>query len=236
MNSLLKNVRFYVLIFSLVLSVALFMYVQATVPQGPVRIVVITQYYALTALTYLYFTLLCGPFVFAFKTFPHKGVYFKARRALGVSTMYFATLHASLAFFLQLGGLAGVLSLPGRYRLAILLSSLALSMLYILASTSFDYMVKRLSFKRWKLLHRLVYLIGFFVLLHALLIGTHFQDLSRPLPRLLSVAIAFLLYLYAFRIDAYFKRTYPPHASWAVSRYIVAGVIVGGLLYVVRST
>lgn len=232
MKSLLSNVRFYVLVFSVTWSVALFGYITATEPDLPVRIIVLTQYYALTALTYLYFTLLCGPFVFAFKTFPYKGVYFKARRALGVSTAYFALLHASLAFFLQLGGLAGVLALPGRYQLAIVLSSLSLLMLLILSSTSFNYMVKKLSFKRWKLLHRLVYVIGVFTLMHALLIGTHFQDLSRPLPRLVTVAVGFLLYLYAVRFDAYLKRTYPMQPSLVITRYIVAGLVVASLLYV----
>lgn len=231
MPSLFRNVRFYVLVCSVTLSAVLFLFVQYTMPESSLRIVVLTQYYALTALTYLYFTLLCGPFVFAFKTFPRKGVYFKARRALGVSTAYFALFHASLAFFLQLGGLAGVLALPGRSQLAILLSSLALLMLLILSSTSFDYMVKKLSFPRWKLLHRLVYVIGFFVLLHALLIGTHFQDLTSPLPRLSSLAVAFLLYLYAVRFDARLHRLYPAHPSLPITRYVVAGFATAGLLY-----
>lgn len=230
-SSLFRNVRFYVLLFSVAWSVALFLFVRLTIPQESLRIYTITQYYALTALAYLYFTLLCGPFVFAFKTFPYKGIYFKSRRALGVSVCYFALLHVYFAFFKQLGSFAGLPLLSSRYLFAVTLGTTSLLILCTMALTSFDAVVKKMKFHNWKLLHRLVYAVGIFTLLHLYIWGTHFRDLSKPLPRLLGIGIAFLLYLYAYRIDALIKRRFVAHPQWAIARYVAAGLIVAGVLY-----
>ncbi len=44
-----------------------------------------------------------------------------------------------------------------------------------MAATSLDYAVDKLGFKNWKLLHRLVYGASAAVLVHVILIGTHFE-------------------------------------------------------------
>ena len=51
-----------------------------------------------------------------------------------------------------------------------------------------------MTFIRWKLLHRLVYAAGIFVLIHALLIGEHFQN-PNPISITATVLIGFLIYL-----------------------------------------
>lgn len=169
----------------------------------------LTQLYGLTALAYLYAALLIGPAVYTFKRLPWWGGVYRARRAIGVSVVYFGWLHAYLAFFKQLGGLAGLSLLSARYLTAISLSFTALVILTLMASTSSDVMVARLTFRRWKLLHRFVYLAGFFIVVHSLLVGTHFQDLTQPLPRVAFGLLVFLLVLQARRFDAYLTLFFP---------------------------
>lgn len=204
-TKLSKNVRFYVLIASGLWSLAIYGWVIHTFPDGTIQTIRLTQLYALTALGYLYTTLLIGPVIFTFRSLPGRGHIFRARRALGVSTFYFAALHAYLAFFKQLGGLAGLGFLSNRSLLAISLSATALVILLLLTLTSFDRMVTKLTFRRWKFLHRFVYLAGVLILIHALLLGTHLSDLSAKIPQGLFVALVFLLFLEARRFDAYLQ-------------------------------
>ena len=45
--------------------------------------------------------------------------------------------------------------------------------LFLLAITSFDAVIKFMTYPRWKWLHRFVYLGGVLILLHVWMIGTH---------------------------------------------------------------
>lgn len=193
------NIRFYVLIFSLIFSISVYVWVTATIPQGSLQIIRLTQAYSLTAITFLYFVLLAGPFCYTFRKFPFRAQYLKARRAIGVSTFYFAFLHANFAFFGELEGFGGLGFLSNKYLLAISLSFTALIILSLMTATSFDFMIAKLTFPKWKLLHRFVYLAGILILIHALLIGSHFKDLSGVIPNILFIALAFLLLLEAPR-------------------------------------
>ena len=132
---------------------------------------------------------------------------YRARRAIGVSAFYFAALHVYFAFFKQLGGFTGLGFLNTKYLIAIAFGTTALSILALLSSTSFDTVVTLLTFKRWKLLHRLAYVGGMLVLIHALLLGTHFIYLSRSIPQILFIAVGFLFFLEARRIDAHLGKT-----------------------------
>lgn len=201
MRKLLHNIRFYVLVFSVALSLAAFIWVMVTIPEGSLQIITLTRIYALTALTYLYFTLLAGPFCYTFRQVPYRGKYLKARRAIGVSVFYFGVLHASLAFFGQLGGFAGLQFLDIKYLVAIGLSFTALIILTLMTATSFDFMVAKLTFPKWKFLHRFVYLAGICILIHALLLGAHFSNLTSPIAQIAFFALVFLLLLEAPRFD-----------------------------------
>lgn len=192
----------------------------------------LTEYYAFFAISFLYLALLAGPFCYNIKTFPYRAQYLKARRALGVSAFYFAFLHALLAFFEQLGGFAGLSFLSNTYLLAISLSATALVILGLLAATSFDRMVKLLKFRRWKLLHRLVYLAGIFILFHALLLGTHFQNLSDPIPQIVFTALAFYLFLLILRIDSFFKSKLPRLLQVSLATVPFFGLLLFGILYI----
>ncbi len=214
---LLHNVRLYVLAFSIFLSVGMWVGVRHDTADGLLQVIRLTQLFALTALAYLYTALLIGPAVYIFKWLPWRGGIYRARRAIGVSAFYFASLHAYLAFFKQLGGFAGLAFLDAKYLIAISLSFTALVILCLMAATSFDSMVKRLTFKRWKLLHRFVYVAALFVLIHALILGAHFSDLSQALPQVAFGLLVFLLWLEANRFDAYvgsfFPRLIPLHPT-----------------------
>ena len=184
---LLKNIRFYVLLFSFSLSIYFYLSISSVTQ--------LTQSYALSAAAFLYFTLLAGPFCYRFKNFPFRVKYIKARRALGVSTFYFGFLHACFAFFGELGGFPNLPNLPQKYLVAITLSFTSLVILSLMALTANDFMIEKLTFPRWKFLHRFIYLVGIFILIHALLIGSHFQNLSGIIPKIFFVAIVFLLFL-----------------------------------------
>src|SRR4051812_38204512 len=141
MNGFLKNIRFYILVASVTYSAAVYFFVTSIIPQGSLQIIRLTEVYALSAITMLYVALLASPFCYTFRGFPYRAQYLKARRAIGVSAFYFALLHASLAFFGQLGGFEGLWFLSDKYLFAISLSVTALIILFLMALTSFDVMV-----------------------------------------------------------------------------------------------
>lgn len=89
----------------------------------------------------------------------------KVRRALGLYTFLYATLHFTIFLALDYQfdwRLIGQAILEKRF---ILVGATALLILAALAVTSFDWFKKRMG-KRWKALHRLVYLAGVLVVLH----------------------------------------------------------------------
>ena len=200
---LFKNVRFYILLFSIFLSIFIYFYYQINPDPNYPFIHNLLHNYALIASSYLYIALLIGPFCYNFNT-PYNSKFIKARRAIGVSAFYFAFLHYLLGFYGYLGGFSKLFTLEPKYLLAISLSYTALLILFLMASTSFDFMIKKMTFIRWKLLHRLVYAAGIFVLIHALLIGEHFQN-PNPISITATVLIGFLIYLEGKRIIANLK-------------------------------
>ncbi|MBI2430590.1 MAG: ferric reductase-like transmembrane domain-containing protein [Candidatus Levybacteria bacterium] len=175
MMSLFSNIRFYVLILSVVLSLGEYFFIQQWFSDRE-KVAMLVPLYAYTALVYLYLAMLAGPLTKVFPFFPFRASYLKARRAIGVSAFYFGVLHARFAFYDFLGGFAAIPFLDTRYRIALVLSSTAILILTLMAATSFDYMVKLLTFPKWKMLHRFVYVAAIFILIHAILIGTRFQE------------------------------------------------------------
>ncbi len=204
-SSLLHNIRFYILLFSTLLAVTIFIQTRATIPEESVMIFHLTQYYALTAVTFLYTAVIITPLFALFPQIPFQEHIQKARRAIGVSAFSFSAIHAYLAFFKQLGGFSGLAYLNSTYLLAITLSTLSLLILSLMAATSFDKMIRLLGFKRWKKLHRFVYLAATFITIHALLLGSHFQNLSTAIPKIFLIALVFLLVLESIRFSKYLR-------------------------------
>lgn len=115
----------------------------------------------------------------------------RVRRLLGLQAFAYATLHvltyAGLDQLLNVGAIA----LDIVKRPFILVGFLAWLLLVPLAITSSTRMVQRLGFKRWKLLHRLVYLIALLGVVHFWLRVK--ADVSEPLTYAVVLAVLLLV-------------------------------------------
>jgi len=116
----------------------------------------------LLALVFLLLSLACTPAKILFGwTWPAV-----VRRMLGLFAFFYASLHFSTYLFLDQGfALAAVLG-DVLKRPFILVGFLAFLLLVPLAVTSTKGMVQRLGFRRWKALHRVVYVIAGLVVIH----------------------------------------------------------------------
>lgn len=204
MGNLTNNIRFWMLVATSSLATSLYV-IQSLRYEGLQKSIELAQGYGLLAVTCLYFALLASPITRFFKFLPYRGQYLKARRAIGWSAFLFASLHFKFAFFDELGGLTGVLSSGVQTWMPVSFGAISLFILTLMASTSFDYMVDKLGFDGWKKLHRLVYLVAVLIFFHALLIGTHTSDWSRPYPWIFIGAFLFLFGLEIARLLIWLK-------------------------------
>jgi DMSO/TMAO reductase YedYZ heme-binding membrane subunit len=228
---LFKNIRFYVVTWSILLSLGIYVYIVKTIPEGSLQIIKLTQIYALTAISYLYLALLATPLTRTFTQLPFRGYYVKARRAIGVSAFYFALLHACFAFFGQLGGFGGLPFLGNTYLIAISLSFTALIILSLMAATSFEFMITKLTFKRWKFLHRFVYLASIFLIIHALMLGTHFANINGAIPQIAFILLSFLFILEAIRFDKYLATKFITLPKLGPALVIIIVCILASFMY-----
>lgn len=224
------NNRFYILLFSAILSLGIYLWVTTTLDEG-VHISRLTQIFALTAVTFLYFTLLAGPLCYILPKSTFTEQYKHARRALGVSAFYFSLLHACIAFFLQLGGFAGLPYLSDTYIFNVTIGAISLLILYLLAITSFDFVIKKMTFPKWKILQRFVYLAGFLTLIHALMLGTHFKSLNEFIPQIFFSALAILLFLEAKRTDEFITKKFTKLPRFGLTATLIVGLSFGFYLY-----
>jgi DMSO/TMAO reductase YedYZ heme-binding membrane subunit len=214
------------MVMAIVLSVVEYVWVNTTVSSPELFDIRLTQVFGFTALAYLYVALLVTPFNLAFPRFRYRGLAVVARRSIGVSAWYFSVLHAYHGFFRELGGFAHVFSLPMRYLIAILLSAIAFVILTIMASTSFDSMVKLLSARRWKMIHRLVHLACTLVLVHVALIGSHMNMQYPVIVGIVWGAVLFLLILQARRVDLFLQKRYVERWRHHYLFYVLLGLSV----------
>lgn len=107
-------------------------------------------------LVFLVATLLCTPAkILAGWTWP-----IRIRRMLGLFAFFYACLHFLTYSLVDQGANLHAILTDIVKRKFILVGFLALLILIPLAITSTNKMVQRLSFQRWKLLHRLAYVAG----------------------------------------------------------------------------
>ncbi len=230
---MLLNDRFWLLCFSFLLSIFTWIAVWQLVPAGELRIIRLEQSYGFIAIAYLYSALLVSPLAKAFPKLPGKKKFDFLRRAIGVSTFYFASLHAGIAFFGQLKGFGGIAFLGSRYALALILGVIALAILFCMAITSFDKAIEIMSFKRWKQLHRFVYLGGWLIMAHVIIIGTHFSGSTSLIGRIVFVAVIFLLLLEALRIDKLLKERVSKLRHIGIATMLVLHAMFIGFGYVI---
>ncbi|MBI3627517.1 MAG: ferric reductase-like transmembrane domain-containing protein [Candidatus Sungbacteria bacterium] len=208
MNFALSYIRYIVLTGSIILAAVLFLSLVSGSSLPASSYLKLDRLYGLIAVSFLYLALLATPLTQAWPTIPYRVVYVKARRAIGVSAFFFGLLHALISFFVLLGGYSGLFFLNSTSALAIALGFLQLLILAILASTSFDSMVRKLG-TRWKQLHRLVYIAAFSILIHAIILGSDIGDWSNSISQVFYIAVIFLFALEDLRIFGYLKRKFP---------------------------
>lgn len=170
--NLLNNTRFYILVSSVLLSIATASYLRLQMPSDQLYFIRTQQIFGLFCLFYWYLALAISPIGYVIGKHRTKRLEF-ARRAIGVSAAYFATLHAAVALWGQLGGIGEIALLPPLFKWSLAGGVAGLFILLIMAATSFDKVITFMTFRKWKWLHRLVYTGFILVVLHIWTIGTH---------------------------------------------------------------
>lgn len=120
------------------------------------------NYSGMVALVLLALTLSLTPLRVLIQASWPKGLN-RHRRLIGVSAWGWGTVHLAV-YYLYIGGLPGILD--NIDRLFILAGLIAWTILCVLAVTSFRRMVRWIGGRRWKWLHRMVYLAGGLALYH----------------------------------------------------------------------
>jgi len=187
------------------------------------------QFYAWLAIGLLAFALTIGP---VYKLFPDLGGKFlmrDARRLIGISGAWFASLHVAIAYVTQYGGsdTSVVSAFTNR---SSLLGLGALLILLALAFTSFDRAIRDMGIW-WFRLHRLIYTAGFLSVLHAFMIGTH----ASTLPALLAVC-ATMLALLICHVTVALRQPKPSSWQWLTITVAFLLLIVIGNYGVQRYT
>ena len=154
------------------------------------------------AVTLLVLSLMCTPFntLFGWKEL------LKRRRALGLYTFMYASIHVLIFLYLDYGLSWSLIFQTIIEKPYILIGTASFLMLLPLAITSFDVWKRRLK-KNWKRLHQTVYLISPLVILHFAWSkkGDFFQlqgEIVRPL--IYGIVVLILLILRIPRIKKFF--------------------------------
>ncbi len=224
--SLWTNNRFWLLVTSVLIAITTAVSVWSLVPSGDLRIIRTEQTYGLIGIIFLYAALLATPLTKLFPNMKGKSEYLHVRRAIGVSAFFFSLLHASLAFIGQLGGINGIGFLTSRYNLALILGLIALIILMAMAVTSFDIVIEKMGFPRWKKLHRLIYVASVALMIHIVMLGTHFAYGSSLIAQITLGAVLFLLGLEAIRSDRWFRKRFPRLQNYGVASMVVLSFVV----------
>lgn len=202
---LLNNSRFYVLVSTVILSIAVFCYLRIMVGDDQLLAIRTQQVFGFLCIVYWYVALIISPLGYVIGKPKLRHLAF-ARRAIGVSAFYFAVLHGAIALFGQLGGIGALGSLPDVFKWALLAGAIALTILGLMAATSFDVVVKKMTYRKWKWLHRFVYFAGVLVILHVWMIGTHMAYSGYQLAAVIALGV--LLALEFFGLTRLLNRKY----------------------------
>lgn len=186
--SLLHNSRFYILCSSLLLSFIILAILRLQLPSDQLFAIRTQQVFGLMCILYWYAALVISPIGHIIGKQRMKKIEF-ARRAIGVSAFYFAALHAGIALWGQLGGVGSLQQLPQSFQWSLAGGAVALAVLAVMALTSFDRVVKFMTYRKWKWLHRFVYIAGVLAVLHIWSIGTHLAYGGVQLTALIALAV-----------------------------------------------
>ena len=166
-----------------------------------------TQWYAGLAFVFLYLTLAVGPLQGTPWLASH-ATGMETRRALGLSTCYFALLHSYFGFYRFVGGLDGLRYWSRYFAWSLFAGLLALVLLCALAIASLPWLVRGMG-RYWKPTQRLLYVAAILTVIHGVTVTIHLPHLRA----ILIVTYGFLVVLVALelrRLDRYVTR--PPRA------------------------
>ncbi len=167
------------------------------------------------ALIFLYLSLLPSPLYEVFPNLPGKLLFQRAKKALGISSFFFAAAYATILWLaLQRVADPGPVELEVGQMVSAYTGAGALFILAVLAVTSIKAIKQRIR-PWWKTLHRSVYLAAGLLAIH---VG-NFSS-SRTISPKFVVAyllIEFLLLIQLIRFDRFFRGRYP-----TLSRSIVS--------------
>lgn len=200
LGRLVSNNRFWILALAVTGSVIIAGFVQLQIPDTTLQSIRIGQAFGFLSLALLYLAMLISPLTKVFTKLPGRAALVYARRAIGVSAFYYAVLHVYITFFDQLNGFGGIAYLNPIYGWSLLLGIFALGVLCTMAATSFDWVVAKMGYRQWKVLQRLVYAASIAILVHLLLIGSHFANGATFLGIVTYAAVGLLVLLEAVRI------------------------------------
>ena len=145
------------------LAILVYRYFTNDLTANPIQ--AIEQRTGLNALTFLILSLACSPLssILGWKELTRR------RKALGNYGFMYAAIHLTIFVGLDYGfGIAAIFRDVGN-KIYILVGLAAFLLLLPLAFTSFKYWMKRMG-KKWKILHKLVYIISPLVVFHFLLV------------------------------------------------------------------
>jgi len=167
----LSGVRIYIAFAVVLVSLEVWWWSHTLFGDSQLEVIRMQEVYGWISLFCLAVALAIGPVTKLFPNIPGKAIIFDSRRAFGLSTAWFALLHASLAYFKQFQAI-NPLQLPTTYQQAMLLGVIALAILGAMAATSVNAIFNAWGIW-WFRLHRLVYVAVILALIHAFMIGTH---------------------------------------------------------------
>ena len=204
--------------------------------EGDVLILVgIGEAYGLLAAGFLYLTLLVTPLTLAFPRLPGKETLFLARRGLGLSVVVFSLPHALVSFLGPLQGFAGIPFFDPFTAWALVLGLASLLIVVLLGATAWDGAVKGLGQRRWKFLHRLVYLAGLLVFVHLILVGPHYTSTRGPWMFATLVLVGLLAVLQARRFDTWWAKKFPGDVRYGPAALVVVALITSAWFWTLGS-
>lgn len=226
-----NNLRFYILVTTIVISVFVAGILRMNYQSDQLYFIRVQQAYGLLSIIYLYLAMIVSPLGYLIGK-EKLTLFVFARRSIGVSAFYFAALHATIAVFAQFGGIKQLLYLPSLFQISLLCGLVALLILLAMAVTSFDKVIRVMTFIRWKWLHRLIYIGGLLILFHVWSVASH---LVYPEVRLAAaIALITLIGLELYRATVQMNEKYL-HLSPAERRILFVSVWIFVSLLVVTA-
>lgn len=229
--TLLDNSRFYILGFSLLISLVVFAWLRLLIPADQLYYIRVQQVFGLLCIVYWYCALLISPLGYFVGKNRIKRLEY-ARRAIGVSAFYFALLHGIVALWGQLGGLTQVQYLPELFKWSLAGGGVALLVLGVMALTSFDKVVRYMTFRRWKSLHRFVYGGGILAIVHIWSVGTHLAYTGVQLAAFIGLVVLVGLEMYRIAVNANKKYLHLDHPE-TIALFIAGWAVMSALIFMI---